>query len=176
MGAVGFGTGAWGDLIITSAAGVPVKTQPGAGVSVTAVFPFADIAGPGLSLFFCNVWPSDASGWVIVRGYYEIGLNVFALAQFPIFSSADAGEFRAGGRAGMGASVAGYAPSSLVFFMPSVYLAGFFSWIPSTLPEWTFTASVPLRWLLRADVVFSGSVGLELSFTFTPQPKREDDV
>jgi hypothetical protein len=173
LGALGLGVAGRGDLIVTSITGVPTKTQAGAGTSITVTFPFFDIAGPGFSILLSNIWPSDAGGWVIVRGYYEIGLSIFGLGQAMFLSLPDVGDFHAGGRAGISASIAGYQLTTLVFFMPGVELAGFVSWTPAGIPNWTFTASIPMRWLLRADVAFSGSVGLELGVSFSPGPPRE---
>ncbi len=157
---------------MTSVENVPTKTQAGLGTSLTATFPFCDIVGPGLSVFISNVWPSDAGGWVIMRGYYEVGLSAFVLGQAKVLSLPDIGDFRAGGRIGMGASIAGYQYSTLVFFMPSLDLAGFFEWTPAAIPNWDFTITIPMRWMLRRDVAFSGSFGLELGASFAIDDSR----
>ena len=159
--------------MVTSVENVPTKTQMGLGTSLTATFPFFDTIGPGFSIFLSNIWPSDASGWVVVRGYYEIGLSAFVLGQARLLSLADIGDFRAGGRAGMSASIAGYTYSTLVFYMPSIDLAGFFTWTPASLPNWDFSVAIPLRWLLRRDVRFSGSFGLEIGVSFAIDQSRE---
>jgi hypothetical protein len=170
--ALGLGISGLGDIVVTSVEGAPTKTQIGVGTSITAAFPFFDIAGPGFSIFLSNVWPSDLSGWVGLKGYYEFGLSAFVLGQAKVLSLSDIGDFRAGGRAGMSASMAGYTYSTLVFYMPSIDLAGFFTWTPAALPNWDFTIAIPMRWILRRDVAFSGSFGLEIVASYVIDESR----
>jgi hypothetical protein len=173
LSALSLGITGWGDIVVTSVTGAPIKAQPGLGASLTVSIPFFDLVGPGFSLLLSNVWPSDAGGWVIVRGYSEVGLSGFVLGQAKVLSLPGIGDFRAGGRAGMSASIAGYPPSTLVFFMPSVDFAGFLTWTPEAIPNWDFSITVPLRIMLRPDVAFSGSFGLELGVAFSPDPSRQ---
>jgi hypothetical protein len=156
-----------GDIASTTVDGTPTKIQLGAGAAITAEFPFFDTIGPGISLIFSNLWPSDAGGWVILRGYMELGVSAFVLYQVKALSLPGIGDFRVGGRAGMSASVGEYLPSTLVFFMPSVDLAPFLKWTPAALPNFSFSIALPARWLLRRDVVFSGSLGLELGAAYS---------
>jgi hypothetical protein len=170
--ALGLGISGLGDIVVTSVENVPTKTQMGLGTSLTATFPFFDTLGPGFSVFLSNTWPSDASGWVIVRGYLEIGLSAFVLGQAKVLSLPDIGDFRAGGRVGTSASIAGYQYSTLVFFMPSIDMAGFFTWTPAAIPNWDVTITIPIRWILRRDVAFSCSFGLEIGASFAIDDSR----
>jgi hypothetical protein len=163
-----------GGIASTTVDGAPTKLQMGAGAAITAEFPFFDTIGPGISVVFSNLWPSDASGWMILRGYMELGLSVFVLYQARVLSLPGFGDIRAGGRVGMSASMGEYLPSTLVFFMPSADLAPFLKWTPTGIPNFSFSIALPARWLLRRDAVFSGSLGLELGVSYSFDNPQEE--
>jgi hypothetical protein len=124
--------------------------------------------GPGVSLSWGNVWPSDLAGGYGYRGYWEAGLSAYLYFQMPVFTVESLGVFRAGGRAGMSASLATYQYTTLTFFLPSVDISPFLSFSPSALKGWSFSFAVPARLLLRRDLAWSWSIGIELATMYTP--------
>lgn len=162
MHAVDFGLSSGGDLVSSAYSGLPGKTQAGIHVTASVGFPFIDRMGMGASLFWDNTWPTDLSGGFGYRGYWEGGLSAYFFLQAAVIDLGGAGPLKVGGRAGMTASLATYQYSTLTFFVPRIDLAPFVTFSPRALPGWGFICAAPAHLILRRDMTYAWSIGLEI--------------
>ncbi len=165
--AVDFGLSVGGDFISSAYSGLPGKAQGGIHVTASFGFPFTDWIGAGTALVWGNEWPSDLSGGFGYRGYWEGGLSLYLYLQTVVLDLGGAGLFRAGGRTGMTASLATYQYSTLTFFAPRVDLSPYVSFSPRGLRGWDFILAAPAHLILRRDMAYSWSMGLELGASYT---------
>ena len=151
---------------VASGEGFGPKLQFGGGVSFDARIPFAGGIGMGASLEVARLWPSDAKGGFLYRGYGGSSLGISILAQGTLVSVERIGSLVAGGAVGAAACFASYEYTTLYYFYPEVRVEGFLDFIPAPLPFLALSVSIPLRVQFRRDLAWSVSTGMGLSVRY----------
>ncbi len=160
------GAEAGGAVLESAVSGLAPKAQAVAGGGISGTLTVEDFFGLGTAVLLSNAWRSDVSGGYQLRGYAEIGLSAFLELAWTVAAFGEGGALKAGGQAGMSASIAIYQSTELTFFVPSVDAEPFVSVRFPGMRDVDFRAGLPVHLLLRRDMNWSVSAGLSVGAAY----------